>query len=826
MAKVNVLRNNMTGGEISPRLLARQDVTKVANGCKSILNGIVVPHGGIYKRPGTKFVIDTASTERHRFIPFQYSTEQSYMLLFGENFIWFFRDGAPLTFPGKTITNVTQANPAVVTSASHGFSNGDQVRITGVGGMTSLNNRWFTVANVATNTFELSGVDSSGYDAYTSGGSAAELLKLTTTYAWEEISDIQTQQINDVMYITHPLHPPRKLSRASDTSWTLSEPVYDTGPFRTVNADEITLTPTSPSTSATAWGTYTVGTTFTLGASDDYFTSDMVGAYFRLYEAGGGTGIGGAPVGDSTQAISNGQSYSYQGNVYGVANVTGVTTWADFTRVPEHTSGIVRVSVSGSKYFDSYFLHPGYCIVQVTGYTSATSVTVQLITFQLPNSISTSGTDYWQEGAWSDYRGWPRSCTLFEQRMWFAGTVYDPTVVWGSRSGAYEDFEDGEDDDDAVTYRLSSGMADVIRWIRGRRVLTAGTSQGEFALMASSQQEALTPTNVKASLQTDLGASSVIPVAINQAVLYPQRRGEPDNDAIRLREFAYEFSQDRFNSVDLNIYAEHVLKGGIRRVAYMREPESLIWVLLADGTLACCTYEREQEVVSWHRHTIPNATVLDIGVTSGDNGEEMWLQVLRTIDGVDRSYIEYMKPRFEEGIDSKEDAWLVDCGLEYDGSATGTLSGLWHLRGETVKVLNNGTVEDVTISALGKITSLAADTTRAIVGYGYQLVIEPTELTEGAQGGTPKTRPKNIASAWLYLMSSLGGSIGTTAANQKPLLYRTNTTPMDATPPLHTGWVEVDLSADWDTEQHIRIEHDDPLPFFVQAIVAESSVTG
>jgi hypothetical protein len=68
------------------------------------------------------------------------------MLLFGENFIWFYRDGAPLTFSGKTITNVTQANPAVVTSASHGFSNGDQVRITGVGGMTMLNNRWFTIS--------------------------------------------------------------------------------------------------------------------------------------------------------------------------------------------------------------------------------------------------------------------------------------------------------------------------------------------------------------------------------------------------------------------------------------------------------------------------------------------------------------------------------------------------------------------------------------------------------------------------------------------------------------------------------------------------------
>jgi hypothetical protein len=104
----------------------------------------------------------------------------------------------------------------------------------------------------------------------------------------------------------------------------------------------------------------------------------------------------------------------------------------------------------------------------------------------------------------------------------------------------------------------------------------------------------------------------------------------------------------RFNSVDLNIYAEHIMRAGITRIAYTREPESLIWVLLADGTLTCCTYEREQEVVAWHRHEIANATVKDIGVMSGDFGEELWLQCERTIDGETVSYIEFMQPRFEE----------------------------------------------------------------------------------------------------------------------------------------------------------------------------------
>ena len=74
----------------------------------------------------------------------------------------------------KTITGITQANPAVVTSASHGFTNGEQVYITNVVGMTEVNGQYFIVASAATNTFALQGVDSTGFTAYTSGGTAAE----------------------------------------------------------------------------------------------------------------------------------------------------------------------------------------------------------------------------------------------------------------------------------------------------------------------------------------------------------------------------------------------------------------------------------------------------------------------------------------------------------------------------------------------------------------------------------------------------------------------------------------------------------------------------
>ncbi len=75
--------------------------------------------------------------------------------------------GTPKT---AKVTGITQANPAVVTSANHPFSNGDQVVIYLVGGMSQVNRNTYTVANATTDTFELSGINSTGFSAFTSLG--------------------------------------------------------------------------------------------------------------------------------------------------------------------------------------------------------------------------------------------------------------------------------------------------------------------------------------------------------------------------------------------------------------------------------------------------------------------------------------------------------------------------------------------------------------------------------------------------------------------------------------------------------------------------------
>lgn len=859
MTKVAKSQTNFTGGEISPRLDGRIDITKYANGLRTCENFVVLPHGGARKRSGTKFVVEQKSaTDEVVLVPFQYSVEQSYVLLFGPSYVWFLKDQGIITFSGHVITAITKANPAVVTSVAHGFSNGDRVIITGVLGMTEVNNRQFVVANKTADTFELSGVDSSAYTTYTSGGSAAEIVELTTTYTADEIATLTFSQSADVLYIAHKNHPLRKITRASHTSWSLIEPSITTGPFRTINADRTNeIACTGFSGAVTSYGTHIVGETFTMTAlAAGTFTSGMVGALFRLSEQGGGTGVRSAPVGDSTETISAGQLYTNEGNVYGVYAVSGASNWGSFNRVPSHDAGTVRVLGTGAHYFDSDFLHPGYCIVRVTAYTSSKVVTAQIVRYQMPKSIvgSSRATSFWEEGAWSTYRGYPRAIAFYEQRLFLAGSDGEPSGLWSSRSGAYEDFEDGPDDDDALVYRITSGNADTIRWLASTRVLVAGSSNGEYALAASSQNEALTPSNFKANPQTSYGTSDCPPIRVNQSVLYPQRQGAPANAARRLREFAYAYESDSFNSTDITIFSEHATGDGITRLAYQVEPDSLIWARRTDGVLAACTYERLQEVVAWHRHTLggSNASVNMVGVIPGNDGDELWLSVTRylgdaadigvflteagddlvaedgssfiTEETVTVRYIEVMAPSFRDTAE-KDDAFFVDSGLSYAGEETSTITGLWHLRDQAVKVLSNGNVETGTVSATGGLT-LTNPTTKCHIGFSYTAKLETEDLEAGAEAGVAQSRQKRISQVFPRVLSSLGGSIGPDGDNLRPILYRTGADPMGSSPPLYSGLIAIDHDGGWERFARVRIEHSDPLPFHLTGIVAELNVMG
>jgi hypothetical protein len=118
MARVAVQLTNFTGGELSPRLDGRNDLSKYASGCKTLQNMVVYPHGSAARRPGTSFVAEVKTSSAYtRLVPFEFSTEQTYILEFGNEYIRFYKDSGAILEANKTITGITKANPGVVTGS-------------------------------------------------------------------------------------------------------------------------------------------------------------------------------------------------------------------------------------------------------------------------------------------------------------------------------------------------------------------------------------------------------------------------------------------------------------------------------------------------------------------------------------------------------------------------------------------------------------------------------------------------------------------------------------------------------------------------------------
>ena len=291
------------------------------------------------------------------------------------------------------------------------------------------------------------------------------------------------------------------------------------------------------------------------------------------------------------------------------------------TFTPSHTSGSSRTITASASTFASTdvgrlirILHSstwGYA--KVTGYTSATVVTVTV----LSDFGGTGAVTTWRLGEWSDTTGWPSCVTFYQDRLFFANSSDKPNTVWSSKSGDFENFSptttDGTVGDDAgLSFTLATNQVNAIRWMFGAKQLQLGTSDGPFMMSSGKDDLALTPTNVTVNRETTDGVAAQIPIGAGKATLFV------DRNLRRIRELAYKYEIDGFVTPDLTLIAEHITTGStITGIAYARSPDNLIWSLLADGGLRCLTYEREQDVVAFHRH-IPGGTSGNCTITVAD----------------------------------------------------------------------------------------------------------------------------------------------------------------------------------------------------------------
>lgn len=626
-------------------------------------------------------------------------------------------------------------------------------------------------------------------------------------------------QSGDIIYFTHPSYPVYKLSRLSNTNWTMATLDFKGGPFNDQNTDK----------TVTVYASAVSGTV-TLTASSALFTAAHVGSLFYLQPKDlstikpwyAGQEFTANPL--NTIRRSDGKTYICTSN----GTPTAGKVWRTGASKPTHTYGIAYdgdgasrtgtvVEVEGLGW---QFVDVGYGYVKITGYTNSTTVTAVVSgDYQLPAGVVGSGnaTFRWAWGAFSAVQGYPENVTFFRERLTFS----KGTKLYFSVAGDFENFSAKDDTnqvvaDRAIQIQLSSDHVDPIEWIIPSQALLIGTSETEFACSESSSGQAFGPANVKIEQQTSDGSRGVYPLTVGFSTLFVQRSGR------KLKELAYSFQQNGYVSADMTVLSEHVTQTGLVSMDWHPEPYVAAWAARTDGTLLGFTFNKEQDVVGWHRHILGGSGIVEsvaVMPNPDKSCDDLWLIVRRTINGVTRRYVEYLEKGYKTG-DSQSDAFYVDCGLTYSGVAATTISGLSHLEGQTVQVLADGAAHPDCVVTSGAIT-LQRSATKAQIGLACPATIQTTRIEAGAGDGTAQGKTKRINKVVMRFYNTLGGFAGPDPTNLDEINFRTGSDRMDQAPPLFTGDKMIEWPDGYNFDGYVTYQQQQPFPATVVAFMPQ-----
>ena len=356
-------------------------------------------------------------------------------------------------------------------------------------------------------------------------------------------------------------------------------------------------------------------------------------------------------------------------------------------------------------------------IVEVT-----TTTTVNVVTeFPFFDTTAIANADWdleiGYEDVWSASKGWPRTVTFHQGRLYFGGSKSRPSTIWGSKVGLYFSFEAVEAlDDDAVEATLDTNTFNAITDIISGRDLQIFTTGGEFNVNQEGLS-AITPSNFFVSASSRNGSKEGIRVQqLESGVLFVQRQGKA------LSEIAFSDATLSYETAKVSLLSGHLLKGpkrmDIRRAVATDENDLLLLVNEDDGSICLFSLLRAQNVIAPSQFTT-TGSFKDIGVDIVD----IYTVVSRDDDGVTKYYVEIF-----------DDNSLTDCGVVGTTSATANMA---HLVGAVVHCISDGYVEpDQTVPAGGTITFTNPPTASSECGLPISVEIKtmPTEVK--MQSGT------------------------------------------------------------------------------------------
>ncbi len=839
MAQAVVPLLGFNAGVVSVEAASRTDMERMRVAARLQNNMLPRLLGSMAMRPGTAYIGATKSNARAQFIPFVYSVTQKALIELTASKARVWVDDALVTRPSVStaisngtfdtdLTGWTDYDEAGATSewgsaamklTGSGttyarryqqvtVASGDQnvehaLRIiVGRGpvllrvGTTAANQTYIRETTLRTGCHSLSftpsgdfyvvvysKVDAPRYiDSITV--EAAGVVELDTPWGADDLGLVKYDQSADVIYCARSSGQQQRIERRSFRSWSVVDYAPDDGPFGSLNIDGPTLSVSSTTGLAT------------MTASRDYFTSGDVGRLFKMTHNGqtaaanlaaentftsavrvsGISGTGGTRVinltiegtwtGTLTLQKAFGEPVGWSDVGTYVGNVT--TTIADAAdnqivyyrigfKTGDYTSDTAEVSLTSPSSVQSG-------VVRVTGFTSSTSVEVEVLATIGKASEATSD---WRAGEWSDRSGWPDSVRLHDGRLfWGMGDR-----VYGSVSDAYESFDqETEGDSGPIVRSIALGPADGIYWMLSlQRLLVGGVGQ-EVSVRSSSFDEPLTPTQFSAKRCSSRGGQNIQAQVIDSIGVFVQ------NNKRRVYELTFSVESQDYVSRDLTRLCPKICYGQVRAFAVQRKPETRLWFVLEDGTIAVMLYERAENVVAWS--TIDtDGSFEDVCIMPGSEEDDVYFVVNRTISASTKRYVEKLGKESEcvGGTLNK----IMDCHWVYSGGSTTNVSGGSHLNGKQVVVWGGGAAlrdQSNLGTVSGGVVTVGSAVTSAVAGLPYNGRYTSAKLAYAAKLGTALGQRKRIDHLGLILDKTnwKGLKIGRDFSNLRrmPKMYR------------------------------------------------------
>ena len=633
---------------MSPLMDGRTDSEKYATGCRVLENFIVRSYGGAFKRPGIRFgAANSDVTGCVRLIPFRRSTEINFVLGFKANEIkiWSYESGTFATNAFTLVATLTTTYTETEIAALHYCQLNDTMHLTvatkhpkiitrASDGTWSIIDTPFQFApalDPSSNGVTLKIVyDAPDWVSGTSYAVGAFVVRNGIFYRCNTANSNVTftsGNWDNAIY---------RRSWNVDADYIVGDTVeyFNTNYFcRTANTSS---TANRPGTGS-QWVTIPY-TDYRLIASSSTFTADDVGSIWLL-SPGSDNRTASEVIKDSASTVTTGAVFiqgSYVARTNWAAgnsprlttiklqesldriNFTTIREWfisggnegtISYTAQAPNTGGwyrfvSVKESVAGNG-TGSMTIEPVIGRLdlpfKIESYTSATEVKgipKLAVDSVIPNECIGDAFPVWRKAAFNVTNGFPRTVAFHDNRLWFAGTELYPTRIWASQIDDFYTFLTGSLDTSGIDVTLAATESNDIQWISSfKRTLVIGTAGEEWTMDSGEQDSVMTPSNARARRWSRYGSNSLQPVLAGDGLLWLTR----DN---RLREFAYVFEKDGYSSPEMTLLSEHIPGlSDVKQIAYSQSPDPIVWLVHTNGTWSGFTYDRENNITAWHRHS-------------------------------------------------------------------------------------------------------------------------------------------------------------------------------------------------------------------------------